>query len=57
MDAKIASADKTLVRLQDHLKADAEVSLNGKAFKPQDLKDIADKTIAARKKRGSRRTP
>ena len=52
VEGKVASADKTLVRLRDHLKADTEVSLNGKTFKPQDLKDMADKTITARKKLG-----
>jgi phage shock protein A len=49
IEQKIAEADKALVRLRDHLKEDKDIELSGKTFTPTQLKDMADKTINARK--------
>ena len=49
LELKIGEADKALVRLRDHLKEEKEVELAGRNFTPAQLKDMADKTITARK--------
>ena len=49
IDQKIAEADKTLGRLRDYLEKGEAVDLSGKTFSPDQLKDMADKTISARK--------
>lgn len=48
-ESKIADADKALGRLRDHLKAEGDVELSGRTYTPEQLKEMADKTIAARK--------
>ncbi len=49
LDQRIGDADKTLGRLRDYLKDGKDVEISGKTFTPGQLKDMADKTIAARK--------
>jgi len=50
IEGKIAQADKALGRLRDHLKDGKETVINQKKYSPSELKDMADKIIAARKK-------
>jgi chromosome segregation ATPase len=49
LDQKIAEADKALGRLRDYLKEEKDVEISGKTFTPAQLKEMADKTISARK--------
>lgn len=49
LEQKINEADKALSRLRDFLKDDKDVELSGKTFTTAQLKDMADKTISARK--------
>jgi chromosome segregation ATPase len=50
LTAKTAKADQVLIRLRDHLKSDQRTEINGKTYKAAELKDMADRTISARKK-------
>ena len=49
LDQKIAEADKALGRLRDYLKEEKDVEISGKTFTPAQLKEMADKTLSARK--------
>jgi peptidoglycan hydrolase CwlO-like protein len=53
IDQKIADADKTLGRLRDYLKDGKDIELSGTTFTSAQLKDMADKTISARKSLGT----
>ena len=50
LQAKTAKADQVLIRLRDHLKSDQQTEINGKKYTVPELKDMADRTISARKK-------
>lgn len=50
LQGQIGQADKALGRLRDHLKAGKDAEINGKKFTDAELKDMAERTIAARKK-------
>ena len=50
LEGKIADADKALGRLRDYLKENKDVTLSGKKFTPDQLKDMAEAAISARKR-------
>ena len=50
IEGKIADADKALGRLRDCLNENKEVALSGKKFSPDQLKEIAQTALDARKK-------
>jgi chromosome segregation ATPase len=49
LEQRISEADNALSRLRDHLKEEKDVELSGRTFTPIQLKEMADKTISARK--------
>ncbi len=50
IQGKIADADKALGRLRDYLKENKEVALSGKKFSPDQLKEMAQTALDARKR-------
>lgn len=50
IESKTSKADQVLIRLREHLKGDQQTEINGKTFTVAELKDMADRTISARKK-------
>jgi len=49
-ESKQMEVDKTILRLRDFLTQGGEVEISGKKFSEQQVKDMAEKTIAVRKK-------
>jgi chromosome segregation ATPase len=52
-ESKQAEIDKTILRLREYLTQGGEVEISGKNFSEQQVKDMAEKTIAVRKKLSS----
>jgi chromosome segregation ATPase len=49
-EAKQAEVDKTILRLRDYLAQGGEVEISGKKYSESQVKEMAEKLIAARKK-------
>jgi|GEM_PF-4996164 len=49
-ESKQMEVDKTILRLREFLTQGGEVEISGKKFSEQQVKDMAEKTIAVRKK-------